>query len=984
MEIASAGIVTGDHYTHMERLLAMRALASLLLLLESFAATTRANATLGCSKMDPPPYAGIRYMGLSYRQVQLMRLMPIRYEIEYVCKAGREIQGPHVRKCLPNGTWSDMGTETKCLRMCPEMPPDFSNGRAEIVEGNARATEGTHIEYSCDEGYRLVGPPALYCTKAGVWDGSIPHCVEVNTFQYSQHTKVVSKTPGGKAAKQALYIGGLFPMSGSWPGGQACKPAAMMALDDVNRKRDLLPDYELKLIETDSMCMPGHATKILYDLLYYGPIKIVLMPGCSSVSTLVAEAARMWNLIVLSYGSSSPALSNRQRFPTFFRTHPSATLHNPTRVHLFKTWGWTRIATIQQTAEVFTSTLADLEERVKEAGIEINVRQSFLSDPSVAVKNLKRQDARIIVGLFYEDEARRVFCEVYKEKLFGKKHVWFLIGWYADNWFLKSDHAVNCTAEQMAEAVEGHVTTEIVMLNPENTRGVSNMTSNEFIERLKERLPKRHNETGGIQEAPLAYDAIWALALALDRTVRELAKTGLMLADFNYTNKAITDEFYKSLNLSSFSGVSGQVVFDASGSRMAWTLIEQLQDGKYVKIGYYDSSSNNISWFNAEKWIGGSPPPDRTKVVEQFRYLSQGLYISVCVLATVGIILGLLCLSFNVYNRQIRYVQNSKPGLNNMTVVGCVLALSAVFPLGLDGLHISMATFPFVCQLRVWLISMGFSLAYSSMFTKIWWVHTASIKKSETKEKTKISQEFEDWKLYAMAGGFLLTDAIFILIWQVVHPLHRTIEDFIQEKREGEEDIYIWSRLEHCSSFKIMTWLGVFYGYKGVLLLLGIFLAYETKSMYAEKINDHRAVGMAIYNVAILCMITAPVTMILTSQQDASFVFTSLAIIFSSFITLAVLFLPKMRRILLRNEHPAETSEPSNVPSTTPAVDVKAQQLEEENKELQKLITEKEERVRELRRQIIEQKQLRERKRASAIRSGGAHLDSSSSNGILH
>lgn len=57
----------------------------------------------------------------------------------------------------------------------------------------------------------------------------------------------------------------------------------------------------------------------------------------------------------LSYGSSSPALSNRQRFPTFFRTHPSATLHNPTRVKLFQKWKWTRIATIQQTTEVFTS-----------------------------------------------------------------------------------------------------------------------------------------------------------------------------------------------------------------------------------------------------------------------------------------------------------------------------------------------------------------------------------------------------------------------------------------------------------------------------------------------------------------------------------------------------------------------------------------------------------------------------------------------------
>ena len=47
-------------------------------------------------------------------------------------------------------------------------------------------------------------------------------------------------------------------------------------------------------------CDPGEATKLLYDLLYTEPIKIVLMPGCSGVSTLVAEAARMWNLIVVS------------------------------------------------------------------------------------------------------------------------------------------------------------------------------------------------------------------------------------------------------------------------------------------------------------------------------------------------------------------------------------------------------------------------------------------------------------------------------------------------------------------------------------------------------------------------------------------------------------------------------------------------------------------------------------------------------------
>ncbi|CAG02742.1 unnamed protein product [Tetraodon nigroviridis] len=354
--------------------------------------------------------------------------------------------------------------------------------------------------------------------------------------------------------------------------------------DEGMRQGDLVQSSAVFTQEGEVMMRPGGGTSGAN--------------GCS----LWCPVRPAWQL---SYGSSSPALSNRQRFPTFFRTHPSATLHNPTRVQLFQKWKWTRIATIQQTTEVFTSTLDDLEERVKEAGIEISVRQSFLTDPAVAVKNLKRQDARIIVGLFYETEARKVFCEVFKEKLYGKKYVWFLIGWYADNWFKIKDPAINCTVENMTEAVEGHVTTEIVMLNPETVRGVSNMTSQEFIAALMSRLGGMNpEETGGFQEAPLAFDAVWALALALNKTVAPLKARGRRLEDFNYNNHDITSEIYRALNTSSFEGVSGQVVFDAQGSRMAMTLIEQLQGGSYKKIGYYDSSQKNLSWFGNDVWIG--------------------------------------------------------------------------------------------------------------------------------------------------------------------------------------------------------------------------------------------------------------------------------------------------------------------------------------------------------------------------------------------
>uniref|UniRef100_A0A8C7YB98 Gamma-aminobutyric acid (GABA) B receptor, 1a n=1 Tax=Oryzias sinensis TaxID=183150 RepID=A0A8C7YB98_9TELE len=813
----------------------------------------------GCAIIRPPRDGGIRYRGLTQEQVQIL---PVDYEIEYICRGNRVIVGPKVRKCLANGTWTDMTLPSTCLLLCPRVWTSLENGRV-TANPPGPPVEGTALHYSCHAGFILEGRNISHCTKLGKWD-----------------------------------------------------------------------------------CDPGEATKLLYDLLYTEPIKIVLMPGCSGVSTLVAEAARMWNLIVLSYGSSSPALSNRQRFPTFFRTHPSATLHNPTRVRLFQKWKWTRIATIQQTTEVFTSTLDDLEQRVKEAGIEISVRQSFLTDPAVAVKNLKRQDARIIVGLFYETEARKVFCEVYKEKLYGKKYVWFLIGWYADNWFKIKDPAINCTAENMAEAVEGHVTTEIVMLNPETVRGVSNMTSQDFLAALMSRLGgKNPEETGGFQEAPLAYDAVWALALALNKTVAPLKARGRRLEDFNYNNHDITSEIYRALNTSSFEGVSGQVVFDAQGSRMAMTLIEQLQGGSYKKIGYYDSSQKNLSWFGNDVWIGAGPPADRTVVIEEYRFLSQKLFAAVSVFAGLGILLGIVCLTFNIYNGNVRYIQNSQPYLNNMTAVGCMMALAAVFPLGIDGHHVHRSQFPVVCQFRLWLLGLGFSLAYGSMFTKIWWVHTLFTKKDEKKEKKK---PLEPWKLYATVGVLLGIDFLSLVIWQGVDPLHITVEKFTKEAPKKDLDVLVQPLLEHCSSEKMNTWLVSsgrkgcsFYRLDGLLLLLGIFLAYETKSVSTEKINDHRAVGMAIYNVAVLCLITAPVTMILSSQQDASFAFASLAIVFSAYITLVVLFVPKMRRLITRGEWQSEQQDTLKTGSSTNNNDEeKSRQLERENRELQKIIQE--------------------------------------------
>lgn len=51
-----------------------------------------------------------------------------------------------------------------------------------------------------------------------------------------------------------LHIGGIFPMEGEggWQGGQACKPAAELALADVNARSDLLSGFKLYIHSNDS------------------------------------------------------------------------------------------------------------------------------------------------------------------------------------------------------------------------------------------------------------------------------------------------------------------------------------------------------------------------------------------------------------------------------------------------------------------------------------------------------------------------------------------------------------------------------------------------------------------------------------------------------------------------------------------------------------------------------------------------------------
>ncbi|XP_061164182.1 gamma-aminobutyric acid type B receptor subunit 1-like isoform X2 [Saccostrea echinata] len=685
-----------------------------------------------------------------------------------------------------------------------------------------------------------------------------------------------------------LTIGVLVPMTGSWSGGKACKPALEMALERVNRDPRILPEYHLNMEVSDSQCKPGVGTSLFYDFLYSEPPKMMVLSGCSVVSTFISQAAKLWNIIVLGYGSSSPSLSDRRRFPSFFRTHPSATLHNPARIKIFQKFGWSRIATIRQKEEVFSSTEEDLVKRIKAAGMEIVTRQEFLSNPSNAVANLKRRDARIIVGMFYENLARKVFCEAYKNKLYGKRYVWFLVGWYPDKWYEKPDPEVDCIPVQLKLALEGHFTTEAEIIHQDRlARTVSGMTSAEFKTELDRRLNYR-TDVSGYPEAPLAFDAIWALALALNKTEKNLQ-------NFQYSREDISQKIYSSMNATHFLGVSGIVAFSSEGDRIAWTMVEQMTNGTYNTLGCYHQMSDNLSWLGVERWIGGHPPPDHTRIITSPKVIPSNVFLTFTLLAGGGVCFGIFCCIFTFLNRYRMCIVDSQPVMNVLVILGCIISLMAVPLFGLDQNYISPETFTVICQLRAWCLLAGFSVGYGALFSKVWMVHRINTK---TKGKTINSSE-----LYAV---FILIQTINVIILtslQIKDPLFRQLLIFdLEVPTNTDEDIKLRPQLEFCDAKQMSIWLGVTLGFNGVILLFGIFLAFETRSVKLQNYKDSRSVAIAIYNIMVLVSISLPLCFIISKQHVAKYAFVAGCVLLSCYLSMGFLFLPKILVIMRSTE----------------------------------------------------------------------------------
>ncbi|XP_063302472.1 extracellular calcium-sensing receptor-like [Pelobates fuscus] len=132
--------------------------------------------------------------------------------------------------------------------------------------------------------------------------------------------------------------------------------AMRFAVSEINRNKDILPNVTLGFQAYDSCdvlqndlkgalaVITGHDKAIPnYRCIRNISLTSIIGPSISTHSILLAHVLGLYNYPLISHFATSPLLSNRKKFPSFFRTVPSDIFQSKGLAHLVLHLGWTWI-----------------------------------------------------------------------------------------------------------------------------------------------------------------------------------------------------------------------------------------------------------------------------------------------------------------------------------------------------------------------------------------------------------------------------------------------------------------------------------------------------------------------------------------------------------------------------------------------------------------------------------------------------------------
>ncbi|XP_045170045.2 gamma-aminobutyric acid type B receptor subunit 2-like [Mercenaria mercenaria] len=254
-------------------------------------------------------------------------------------------------------------------------------------------------------------------------------------------------------------------------------------------------------------------------------------------------------------------------------------------------------------------------------------------------------------------------------------------------------------------------------------------------------------------------------------------------------------------------------------------------------------------------------------------------------LASTGICIAVAFFVFNVMYRQNSYVKLSSPNINNVLLLGNVLCYCTVF------FRTASTESDVICKSRLVCFSLGFTVTFGALFSKTWRVYRIFTNKKLLKRTIK------DYQLLAIIGVFVGIVLVLLIIWEYMGP-HRIVTKYLSKEVYmigNDAEVIPFVRVCQSEYSDYFEW--PLYVVEGGLLTFGAFLAWETRKVKIQALNDSHEIGVCIYNVVILSAVGLTLSLLLKDQEVLMYGITAGFLIIGTFLTQAVIFIPKIQAV---------------------------------------------------------------------------------------
>ncbi|KAL7748497.1 hypothetical protein RI367_006192 [Sorochytrium milnesiophthora] len=599
-------------------------------------------------------------------------------------------------------------------------------------------------------------------------------------------------------------LGLLLPYSWSVTAGvsQTVESVVNLSLIEANAYLATHGSHSLTITRYDVGSLPAKAFQAAITANQSGVVGIV--GAFYSSSTIpIALVGNMLHLWQCSGSATSPALSDKAKYPYFFRTAPPDNLQGIAHAQFAHSMKW-QLLSILHSNDAYGSGIASAF-IVKAATLNIQIASSQIYSPSATapdaytlqLASIKSTQSRIIFYFGVSSDFVPILRAAKALEMVGGGWTWVggdglttLVSQFTGGTWLASDHPN---------------TDGVLYLRPY----ASGSRASDFRAQLAAAYPAQANATA--YPYYFFYDCVMAITYGLSKLLQ------------TYTPAQVKSRLYTaSLSdfLVPFDGVTGSVHYDPTTlERQGDYAVSNIFNLTQRDVYAISSSTGAVSQLSSPIFNDGTSqiPLVFPQLAPSYPLWGTAAAATMCSIAVLPVVLIALTTLYLYRKRSSLAVKTmSLPFLTMISSGVSLLIMSTLFEIG--------TPFPWTCTAESWCLLMGLQLVLSAVAAKSYRPSFQIWRIFSSKQHDKASTSITTAKLFILCGFIVSVQALMLLIWTGWSP---PVPQYV-----FTDTSYSYQ----CESDNSALQYSVVYAsavYNTLLLLLVLYLAYETRTAYS-------------------------------------------------------------------------------------------------------------------------------------------------------